>query len=237
MSESIMDRKQFLSRVGKGGACFCAAAAGMAGALYGNPQESKATGAEAPRKPPEQTAPGEKTVERAAKRMEFGDGWVKRFMEVMERELDAETRERLMRANGKACYVAYAGEGRRRPEPVSFERFAAWIAGPGKDQGYSVVGNEVFSEYTGSAETGKPSPENVCLCPMVEAQAAGKIPAFYCLCSLGYVQEMHERLLGRPVRVELVHSVLQGAKRCKFKIVLDGDPGKQAASRVGQAAS
>jgi hypothetical protein len=220
MNDRIMDRKEFLSRVGRTGACLCAAAAGMASALSGAVPDEKVAEKEAAPKSINDTVPGEKSVERAAKRMEFGDGWVKRFLEVMEQNLDEKTREKLMEANGKACYIAYAGEGQKRATPISFERFADWIAKKGKDQGYSVVGNEIFSEYTSSAETGKPSPEGICLCPMVEAQAAGKIPAFYCLCSIGYVREMHERLLGRPVEVQLIDSVLRGCKRCKFKISL-----------------
>jgi hypothetical protein len=216
MNEKTMDRKEFLASVGRTGACLCAAAAGMASALSGAVPDEKAA---AP-KPVKDTVPGEKSVERAAKRMEFGDGWVKRFMEVLEQNLDEKTREKLMQANGKSCYIAYAGAGQRRATPVTFEHFADWIARTGKSQGYSVVGSDIFSEYTGSAETGKASPENVCLCPMVEAQAAGKVPAFYCLCSIGYVREMHERLLGRPVEVRLVDSVLRGGTRCKFKINL-----------------
>ncbi len=220
MNDRIMDRKEFFSRIGRTGVCMCAAAAGMASVLQGAVAEEKTAGKEAPPKSINDTVPGEKSVERAAKRMEFGDGWIKRFMEVMEQNLDEKTREKLMKANGKACYTAYAGEGQRRATPVTFERFSQWIAEKGKSQGYSVVGNDIFSEYTGSAETGKPSPEGICLCPMVEAQTGGKIPAFYCLCSIGYVREMHERMLGRPVEVQLVDSVLRGGKRCKFKINL-----------------
>ncbi len=220
MSDMTMNRKEFLAHIGRTGACMCAAAAGMASALTGAVPDEKAAEKEAPARSINDTVPGEKSVERAAKRMEFGDGWIKRFMEVLEQNLDEKTREKLMAANGKACYVAYAGEGQRRATPVTFERFAEWIAQTGKSQGYSVVGGDIFSEYTGSAETGKPSPENICLCPMVEAQAAGKIPAFYCLCSVGYVREIHERMLGRQVEVQLVDSVLRGGKRCRFKIIL-----------------
>lgn len=62
----------------------------------------------------------------------------------------------------------------------------------------------ITSEYTSSAETGQAAPANICLCPMAEAQTAGSISPTYCLCSLGYVKEMHERILGRTVNVELV---------------------------------
>lgn len=220
MRGNSMDRKEFLARAGRAGACLCAAAAGMASALKGAVPEEKAAGQEPPRKSLNDTVPGEKSLERAAKRMEFADGWVKRFFEVMEPLLDEKTRDQLMQANGKACYIAYAGVRPRRPTPLSFEQFADWIAKNGKDKGYSVAGRDVFSEYTSSAETGKASPENICLCPMVEAQAAGKIPAFYCLCSVGYVREMHEQILGRPVEVQLLDSVLRGGTRCRFKINL-----------------
>jgi hypothetical protein len=220
MDERNMDRKEFLSRIGRSGACLCAAAAGMASALAGVVPTEKRFEDKAARPAIDETPPGEPSPERAARRMEFGDGWIRRFLEVMERNLDEATRERLMRANGEACYAAYAGKDPPWADPVSFERFADWIARSGKEQGYSVAGRDIFTEFTVNAETGKPSPEGVCLCPMVEAQAAGKIPAFYCLCAAGYVREMHERLLGRPVQVQLVDSVLRGGKRCKFKINL-----------------
>lgn len=72
----------------------------------------------------------------------------------------------------------------------------------------------------GSAETGQPSPEHVCLCPAAEAQGAGKLSPTYCWCSVGYVKELHERVFGRPVNVELVQSVLMGHPRCRFLITL-----------------
>lgn len=98
--------------------------------------------------------PGEQTVERTAKRMEFADGWVVSF----------------------GCL--------------------------------------------GSAETGAASPEKLCLCPVVEVQSAGKFSPTCCHCSVGYVRETHERMLGRPVQVELVDSVLRGGKRCRFRMTV-----------------
>jgi predicted hydrocarbon binding protein len=68
-------------------------------------------------------------------------------------------------------------------------------------------------------ETGKSSPEAICLCPMVESKPNGLSPT-YCLCSLGYVKEMNEQTFGKPVDAELLDSVLQGAKRCRFKVTV-----------------
>jgi hypothetical protein len=91
MKSHIMNRKAFLNTSGKMGACtcLCAASSSVHTSLF---QEGN------------QTRPGEKTMERAVKRMEYADHWVKRFFDVMDRTLDEETRKRLMMANGIACY-------------------------------------------------------------------------------------------------------------------------------------
>jgi hypothetical protein len=207
MKDTPINRKQFLARVAKLGAgtCMCAAAAGMQAAFGGQASPSK---------------PGDKSLERAAKRMEFGDGWVRRFFEAMDQTLDETSRKKLMMANGKACFAAYAGPPKRQPGPDALEKFTRWVAQNGKEKGYSMDGKVITFAFVGSAETGQASPEGICLCPMAEAQKAGKISPTYCLCSVGYVKEMHERILGRPVEVELVDSVLRGGKRCDFRLTV-----------------
>jgi hypothetical protein len=207
MIHEPIGRKEFLVTLGKGGAglCMCAAAAGMQAAFAGQTASSK---------------PGDKTAERAAKRMEFADGWVRRFFEAMDKTFDEASCQRLMMANGKSCFAAYAGPQKKQPAPDALEKFTAWIAAQGKEKGYSIEGKVISFEFIGSAETGQASPENLCLCPMAEAQKPGLISPTYCLCSVGYVKELHERRLGRPVEVELVDSVLRGGKRCKFRMTV-----------------
>ena len=77
----------------------------------------------------------------------------------------------------------------------------------------------IYFQFTSSAETGKASPESICLCSMVESKPAGLSPT-YCLCSVGYVKELFEQTFGQPVDVELLDSVLYGGKRCKFKVTV-----------------
>ena len=220
MTHERIDRKEFLSRLGKAGACMCAAAAGMQSALSGQTTLPKPPQPSATAKASEPSKPGDKTVERAAKRMGFGDAWLKRFFEAVDATLDEPAKRRLMMANGKACFASFAGTPKRQPGPDALEKFAAWVKDKGKDRGYSMDGNVISFEFVGSAETGQASPEAVCLCPMAEAQKPGAFSRTYCFCSLGYVKEMHERTLGRTVEVELVDSVLRGGKRCKFRIAV-----------------
>jgi hypothetical protein len=222
MEDKALSRKEFMANLGRFGAgtCLCAAAASMHAVFAGQTTAPKPTQTPAPPNPVEGTKPGDKSVERAAKRMEFGDGWLRRFFGAVDETLDEPSRKRLMMANGKACYVAYAGPPKKQPGPDALEKFTAAVAKKGKDIGYSIDGKVISYEFIGSAETGQASPENICLCPMAEAQKAGAFSPTYCLCSVGYVKEMHERILGRPVEVELVDSVLRGGRRCKFRMTV-----------------
>ncbi|MGA2533730.1 MAG: hypothetical protein ABSG19_11930 [Candidatus Aminicenantales bacterium] len=222
MKDNPINRKEFMARIGRlgAGACMCAAASGMGAALGGQTSSPKPADVSAAKKAIDGTKPGEKTVERAAKRMEFGDGWLGRFFDAMDGNLDESSRRKLMLANGKACFTAYAGSPKGQPAPDAVEKFTRWVADHGKERGYSIEGKTICYEFVGSAETGQASPESICLCPMAEAQTPGKLSPTYCLCSLGYVKEMHERKLGRPVEVELVDSVLRGGKRCKFRMTI-----------------
>ena len=219
MARTTVDRKRFVATLGTVGAasCMCAAVAGMRAALAAEPPSPTPTPTP---QPAPATKPGERTPERAAKRMEFADGWVKRFFEVVDQTLDEGARGRLMEANGVACFAAFAGPPTREPGPDALARFTAWVAEHGAAHGYAMEGSTISFAYLGSAETGQPSPPGVCLCPMVEAQSAGAISATYCQCSVGYVREMHRRMLGRPVKVELVDSVLKGGQRCRFKLTV-----------------
>ncbi len=212
-----MDRKTFITTLGVGaGGCMCGAVL-AARAAFGDEPAGPAPKSGEPAAPP---PPGEKSVARAAKRMEFVDVWVPRFFAVMDDALDEPTRRRLMAANGKACFSAFRPDLKRRSRPATPEEIAELVATRGKANGWSMEGDTLYLEYTGSAETGGPAPAEVCLCPVAEGQPPKRLSPTFCWCSLGYVKEMHERLLGRPVEVELLEAVLLGQPRCRFRITL-----------------
>jgi hypothetical protein len=203
MEAKTVDRKGFLKAAGMG-ACACAcAAAGVAPAL-----EVRA----------EEAGPGAKSSERAVKRVEFADKWVKRFFDVVDRTLDPATRRKLMMANGSACFSGWIEESGRTIVAVEFEKWAAEAAKTPRP-GLTVEGKTIGFQFNASAETGGAAPEGVCLCSMAESKPAGLSPT-YCFCSLGYVREMWSRRFGRDVDVELIESVLSGGKRCRFKVTV-----------------
>ncbi len=223
MAVDRLDRKAFIATLGRVGVgtCMCGAALAMQDALGEEiPKKAKPASKAPPAPAPADTKPGEKSVARAAKRMECVDAWMPRFFKVLDEHVDEPTRRRLMAANGKACYSAFRPDQKPRAEPATRERIAEWVATRGKDEGYRMEGDVITTEFTSSAETGKDSPEHICLCPAAESQSSKTISPTFCWCSVGYVKEMHERVFGRPVNVELVESVLLGQPRCKFKITL-----------------
>jgi hypothetical protein len=124
-----------------------------------------------------------------------------------------------MMTNGKTCFDEWILTQGREIRPVSFETWAARRREGSADGSVRIEGNVVYFEYTGSAEAGQASPEGVCLCPMVESKPKG-LSRTYCLCSVGYVKEMHERIFGRRCDVELLDSVLYGGTRCRFKVTV-----------------
>lgn len=54
-----------------------------------------------------------------------------------------------------------------------------------------------------------------CFCPLVNCRTSPKI---ICNCSVGWLQYAYETLLGKPVEVILLESVLRGGKRCSVEI-------------------
>jgi len=156
----------------------------------------------------------------AAKRLEQGKKVIKRIMDQMDLMLDLETRRNFMMACGHACFVGAYG-----PNPVtppSSEKVAAFLDHLKKQFGpdaVKTVGSETVIDYAfrQSPFTGLRTADGYCLCEFVE-DGPRDLSSTYCLCSLGYVKEMFRRQLGRPVKVELIHSVRRGDRECRFTI-------------------
>lgn len=159
---------------------------------------------------------------RAKKRIDFAEQWVKRFMDVLDDNLDEQTKRQLMMANGKVCHREYLKSIGQRIQPIPFEQWAPLVKERVKDGSIRVEGRTIHFQFLSSAETGLPSAEGKCLCCLVETRPKG-LSDTYCLCSLGYVQDIFEQTLGTKVEIELVDSVLRGGKRCKFKMTVAED--------------
>jgi len=187
-----MDRKNFIKR------SFQLGMGSGAMLLLG---ESNKSTAEAPST---QSTPCEK-------KQEFAQAWVKRLMDNLDSRLDEATRVELMESCGRACFRTSHGEaGAAKPQPGDFHKLLAQLKEYAGEDGVRREGNTICFSYGTSGK---------CFCPLV-ADGPPRLSDTYCNCSLGYVKEMFERAVGKPVKVELTESLKRGGKACRFTVVV-----------------
>lgn len=61
--------------------------------------------------------------------------------------------------------------------------------------------------------------KNVCVCPMVNKNKGVK-SAILCYCSEGFAELMFSKVVGHPVKAEVVSSIHRGSASCVYKISL-----------------
>ena len=150
------------------------------------------------------------------KKVEFTKGWVQRFMQVLDSNLDEETRRSIMEANGRACYSQHRRPPRKeKMEPSVFAR--EMVKYVGADNCY-LEDDKIYFNYVQNPDGLKIS-DGFCLCPMVE-DGPEELSPTYCYCSVGYVSEMMTYYLGPITGVELLESLRTGGQRCRFLVHL-----------------
>ncbi len=210
-----MNRKEFLKTVGR--TCGCAGALSLAaGSLSGMGSAETGQSAGSSQAPAGAAAKPTPPVTPIERKMEFAHVWVKRFFDVLDREVDEPTRTRLMTVNGRECH-RHSLKG-RTPQRMTADELVAKISAGGGD--IRREGDVVYFNYSQNPKGLKVS-DGYCLCPLVEDGPEG-LSGTYCQCSVGYVADIFEGILGQPVRVELLESLKRGGKGCRFKVSLKG---------------
>jgi len=221
-----MDRKQFLKKTLQAGLCGCAAASAL---LAKNLKATRRIEAEADHSQPEQEwiPELEKKMIRGAEspdwnKVEKTGRWIKDLMDHMDTFVDAQTRITLMQACGRSCYInAFGIASAEKPLPAAAEQFMKYLS----NGGYEVrqEGRKTVVIYNWGRKHQNPwgliIQDGYCMCPIVESSPQRLSPT-YCLCSTGYIKEIFERNLGKPVTVELLESLKTGGKDCRFRIEL-----------------
>ena len=62
-----------------------------------------------------------------------------------------------------------------------------------------------------------------CFCPIVRNHLDGGMPITFCYCGAGWYRQQWEGAIGKPVKIEILQSVLQGDDVCQFAIHLADD--------------
>jgi hypothetical protein len=139
------------------------------------------------------------------------DGSRERFaklVSIMGEDLDVGTRDKILARLGRECAQDYK---------AFFQKYRGDLLGFLAKIKTAWVEKTEYDEKTGLLRViGKPNP---CACPLVKA---GRTPADFCNCTLGWQQEAFSTILGKPVAVEIEDSVLRGGTRCSFRISIKG---------------
>ena len=211
-----MNRKQFFKHSLLAGLGCCGAALGFA-KTTGNPEKPAASLA------------GDLTrrIREGAKspdwrKMEEAVVKFRAMMDHMDVLIDEETKIKLLNACGRSCFInAFGVASQRKPSPEQAEAYLKALAQGGIEVRREKETVTIFYCWgTKQNPYGLSMKEGFCMCPIVESGAPG-MPKSYCNCSAGYVKEALERATGKSViKVDVLESILQGGKDCRFKVVM-----------------
>lgn len=149
---------------------------------------------------------GKKSPQKKDPGQKFKELWLAALFQNMDEHLDEKTRTELMEACGRDC----ARRGAIRMAEASqgnMDKLVTSLAGILKKENCYRKDNKVYLTY----------PQ--CFCELVN-HGPDRLPDTYCECSKGWLLEIFETVQKKPVKVEMLQTVKQGASSCKFVVYL-----------------
>jgi len=150
-----------------------------------------------------------KTVDQEKKmsqKIEFLHNWISNLMKNMEQHLDEKHRIDLLEECGRACAKRHAQKEALKQRG----NLGGWIDTLKKWVGSDNVQREKCSVQVMYSK---------CFCPLVQ-DASPLMSKTYCNCSRGWLKEVFETVMEKPVEVRLEDSIMMGGKQCRFTIFL-----------------
>jgi effector-binding domain-containing protein len=99
-----------------------------------------------------------------------------------------------------------------------------WSEG-GIREGYTIYAakNPRDPKAYAEAQTDLERRQAYCFCPLVRTKMDQGMPVEFCNCGSGWFRQQWEGATGKPVRIEIVKSVLRGDDKCEFAVHLAED--------------
>jgi predicted ArsR family transcriptional regulator len=136
----------------------------------------------------------------------FKEDWIKSFLDNLEDQFDEKTRIKFMEKCGQACAQSHAVD-RVKSCNGSIDKLLTVLSRILGDQNVIRDENTVYLQYTR------------CYCPLV-AKGSQRLSKTYCYCSLGWIKEIFETALDKPIEAEIIQTVKRGDSTCKFIVRL-----------------
>lgn len=135
--------------------------------------------------------------------------WVHKALQRLKELVGTEKSATIMKKCGKKCYGLTSRKKAKKlmEESDSVEEFVKKSNANGLGGGRLVIEGDTI---TGGYDT--------CYCGQVKHTKEPFDSLLYCQCSVGWYTQLFESALQKPVEVELVQSIINGADTCEFII-------------------
>ncbi len=133
--------------------------------------------------------------------------WIGTLMASLDQNLDEETKVKVLETCGRACITqslikkAKACNEKAKDVNDFLDKFSKMYSHLQKEEG------NVYIVYP------------TCYCPLVK-DYPGELSPSWCNCSRGWIKQLFESALERPIQVELEKSIVRGDDCCRFKVLL-----------------
>ncbi|MCJ7423358.1 DUF6144 family protein [Candidatus Bathyarchaeota archaeon] len=132
--------------------------------------------------------------------------WIKSLVQSLHENVDEENRAKILERCGRNCIsqsmIARAKKIKKNSKNI--EEFLDKLSKNWKH--LKLDGNKVYVEY------------EKCYCPLVRDYKE-TLPATFCNCSRGWLKELFESALEKPVEVKLEKSIKRGDEICRFRVL------------------
>jgi predicted hydrocarbon binding protein len=133
--------------------------------------------------------------------------WINSLMQSLDAQVDEETRAKILENCGRNCisrsFIAKAQALKKNAKDM--DDFLENLGRTWKH--LQRKGEAVYVMY------------DKCYCPLVRDHKDKLSPTF-CNCSRGWIKELFESILNKPIEVKLEKSIKQGDEICRFKLSL-----------------
>jgi predicted hydrocarbon binding protein len=140
--------------------------------------------------------------------MTFQHRWIKNILEGLDAEVDEKTRVKILEDCGRKCapQSLISKEQALRKQSKTTAEFLRKLSEAWKH--LKIEDGGVYVEY------------DRCYCPLVRTYK-GELSKSFCNCSRGWIKQILEKALEKPVEVKIEKTIKQGASACKFRICLE----------------
>jgi predicted hydrocarbon binding protein len=133
--------------------------------------------------------------------------WIKSLVQSLDENVDEETRAKILERCGRNC-ISQSMTAKAKKIKKNSKDLDEFLVKLSKNWKHlKLDGKEIYVEY------------EKCYCPLVRDYPE-KLSVTFCNCSRGWLKELFESALEKPVEVKLEKSIKRGDEICRFRVLL-----------------